>query len=58
MLKTRLTQKLDIQHPILSAPMAFAAGGKLASAVSQAGGLGLIGTFWKILSFKIQDTFV
>lgn len=43
MLTTRLTQKLDITHPIISAPMAFASGGKLASAVSDAGGLGLIG---------------
>ncbi len=42
-LATRLTDALDIRHPIISAPMAFAAGGKLASAVSSAGGLGLIG---------------
>lgn len=42
-LKTRLTETLAIRHPILSAPMAFAAGGRLAAAVSQAGGLGLIG---------------
>lgn len=34
---------LRIEHPVLSAPMAFAAGGKLAAAVSGAGGLGLIG---------------
>jgi nitronate monooxygenase len=42
-LTTRLTQRLDIRHPIISAPMAFAAGGRLAAAVSHAGGLGLIG---------------
>ena len=42
-LRTRLTEKLGIAHPILSAPMAFAAGGKLAAAVTAAGGLGLIG---------------
>jgi nitronate monooxygenase len=42
-LHTRLTELLDIEHPILSAPMAFAAGGKLAAAVTAAGGLGLIG---------------
>lgn len=42
-LTTRLTHLLDIQHPIVSAPMAFAAGGRLAAAVSAAGGLGLIG---------------
>lgn len=43
MLETRLTQLLGIRHPILSAPMAFAAGGALAGAVSAAGGLGLLG---------------
>ena len=42
-LNTRLTQQLGIRHPIISAPMAFAAGGRLAAAVSAAGGLGLIG---------------
>src|SRR5919202_7031867 len=42
-LETRLTERLGIRHPILSAPMAFAAGGALAAAVSRAGGLGLIG---------------
>ena len=40
---TRLTQRLGIAHPVISAPMAFAAGGALAAAVSNAGGLGLIG---------------
>ncbi len=43
MLKTRLTEKLRLRHPIISAPMAFAAGGRLAAAVSASGGLGLIG---------------
>ncbi len=43
MLQTRLTKKLKIDHPIILAPMAFAAGGGLAAAVSKAGGLGLIG---------------
>jgi nitronate monooxygenase len=42
-LHTRLTEKLGIEHPIISAPMAFAAGGKLAAAVTAGGGLGLIG---------------
>ncbi|HEX5507842.1 MAG TPA: nitronate monooxygenase, partial [Pseudolabrys sp.] len=42
-LTTRLTQKLGIEHPIISAPMAFAAGGRLAAAVSGAGGFGVIG---------------
>ena len=42
-LKTRLTEKLAIEHPILLAPMNVMAGGRLAAAVSKAGGLGLIG---------------
>ncbi len=43
MMKTRLTDYFDIDVPILQAPMAFAAGGDLASAVTKAGGLGFIG---------------
>jgi len=39
----RLTQALQIEHPVLLAPMDLVASGTLASAVSQAGGLGLIG---------------
>jgi nitronate monooxygenase len=42
-LKTRLTDKLGIEHPILLAPMGVIAGGRLAAAVSNAGGLGIIG---------------
>ena len=42
-LATRLTKRLGIAHPILSAPMALAGGGALAAAVTRAGGLGLIG---------------
>lgn len=42
-LTTRLTERLKIPHPILLAPMGFASGGKLAAAVTNAGGLGLIG---------------
>lgn len=42
-LKTRLTEKLGIEHPILLAPMGVMAGGRLAAAVSEAGGLGIIG---------------
>ncbi len=42
-MKTRLTEKFDLTHPVISAPMAFAAGGRLAAAVTGAGGLGLIG---------------
>jgi nitronate monooxygenase len=42
-LSNRLTEALGIRHPIVSAPMAFAAGGALAAAVTRGGGLGLIG---------------
>lgn len=42
-LTTRLTQFFGIEHPILLAPMALAFGGRLAAAVTAAGGLGLIG---------------
>jgi len=42
-LRTRLTEKLGIEHPVLLAPMGGASGGRLAAAVSTAGGLGLIG---------------
>lgn len=42
-LRTRLTAKLGIRHPVLLAPMGYVSGGALAAAVSAAGGLGLIG---------------
>jgi nitronate monooxygenase len=42
-LRTRLTERLGIRHPVLLAPMGFVSGGALAAAVSAAGGLGLIG---------------
>ena len=42
-LRTRLTERFGLEHPIISAPMGMVAGGRLAAAVSNAGGLGLIG---------------
>ena len=42
-LSTAITRLLDIDHPVLLAPMGGVAGGALAGAVSAAGGLGLIG---------------
>jgi nitronate monooxygenase len=42
-ISTRLTEVLRIEHPILLAPMDIVADGRLAAAVSRAGGLGLIG---------------
>lgn len=42
-LATRLTERLGITHPIVCAPMDVIAGGRLAAAVSGAGGLGFLG---------------
>ena len=42
-LQTALTKRLNIQHPVLLAPMASCSGGVMAAAVTEAGGLGLIG---------------
>ena len=43
MIKTALTDLLDIKHPILNAPMASSATAELAGAVSAAGGFGMLG---------------
>jgi nitronate monooxygenase len=42
-LNTRLTEFFGIEHPVLLAPMAGISGGRLAAAITAAGGLGLIG---------------
>ncbi len=43
MLSTRLTEMFGLKYPVMSAPMALHSGGRLAAAVSQAGGLGSFG---------------
>ena len=43
-IETALTRLLGITHPILLVPMGSAAGGKLAAAVTHAGGLGMLGS--------------
>lgn len=43
MLQTILTKEWGLRYPIIGAPMAGAADGSLAAAVSRAGGLGMIG---------------
>ena len=43
MIHTPLNDLLGIKHPVLLAPMAGVAGGALASAVSRAGGFGIVG---------------
>ena len=42
-MKTRITKLLNIEHPVIQGGMAWVAEHKLASAVSNAGGLGIIG---------------
>ena len=42
-ISTRLTERLQIRHPVIAAPMDGIAGGRLAAAVSSAGGLGMLG---------------
>ena len=42
-ISTALTETFGLQYPIVSAPMALVSGGRLAAAVSNAGGLGLVG---------------
>ena len=43
-MRTRVTELLAIEHPIVQAPMGYIARAQLASAVSNAGGLGIIET--------------
>ena len=43
-MRTRITEMLDIEIPIVQAPMGFIARAQLASAVSNAGGMGIIET--------------
>lgn len=43
MKQNRITELFNIEHPIIQAGMIWASGWKLASAVSNAGGLGIIG---------------
>ncbi len=43
-MKTRLTELLGVEHPIVQAPMGWVARAQLAAAVSAAGGLGIIET--------------
>jgi nitronate monooxygenase len=42
-IKTRFTERFGIEHPVMLAPMDQVASGTLAAAVTQAGGLGMIG---------------
>ena len=42
-MNNRITELFEIQYPIISGGMVWCSGWRLASAVSNAGGLGLIG---------------
>lgn len=42
-LRTRFTEEFGVRYPIVCAPMALTTGGRLAAAVSTAGGLGIVG---------------
>ena len=43
-MENRITAMLGIEHPIVQAPMGYIARAQLASAVSEAGGMGIIET--------------
>ena len=43
-IKTRITEMLGIRYPIIQGGMAWVSTAELAAAVSEAGGLGIIGT--------------
>ncbi|WLW51511.1 NAD(P)H-dependent flavin oxidoreductase [Streptomyces sp. YU58] len=51
MISTRLTELLGIDHPIVSAPMGSVSGARLATAVTRAGGLGLVGVSYGDAAF-------
>jgi enoyl-[acyl-carrier protein] reductase II len=57
MMRNRITELFHIQYPIIQAGMIWCSGWELASAVSNAGGLGLIGSgsmYPDILKMHIQ----
>ncbi|MGW4913112.1 NAD(P)H-dependent flavin oxidoreductase [Streptomyces sp. NPDC004270] len=51
MISTKLTELLGIDHPIVSAPMGGVSGARLATAVTRAGGLGLVGVSYGDAAF-------
>jgi nitronate monooxygenase len=55
-LDTPLTARLGIRHPILSAPMDVIAGARLAAAVSEAGGFGILGGGYGDKAWLEQET--
>ncbi|MFD3584268.1 NAD(P)H-dependent flavin oxidoreductase [Streptomyces sp. NPDC058683] len=51
MISTKLTELLGIDHPIVGAPMGGVSGARLATAVTRAGGLGLVGVSYGDAAF-------
>ncbi|MGA5583710.1 NAD(P)H-dependent flavin oxidoreductase [Streptomyces thermodiastaticus] len=51
MISTKLTELLGIDHPVICAPMGSVAGARLATAVTRAGGLGLVGVSYGDAAF-------
>ena len=56
-MKTRITELFNIQYPIIQGGMIWASGWRLASAVSNAGGLGLLGA-GSMHPEPLQNTYV
>ena len=54
MLKTPATELFGIKHPVLLAGMNVAAGPRLAAAVTNAGGMGVIGTSYQQSSARAR----
>lgn len=54
-LTTRACRLLEIEHPIVQAGMAYIAYSKLAAAVSNAGGLGVIGSTGSLTPAQLRD---
>jgi len=52
---TRFTKQLGLNHPLMSAPMGTTAGGRLAAAVSNAGGLGMVGVGYGDKKWLIRE---
>ncbi|MEU1480954.1 nitronate monooxygenase [Streptomyces sp. NPDC005760] len=51
MISTKLTELLGIEHPVVCAPMGSVSGAELTTAVTRAGGLGLVGVSYGDAAF-------
>ena len=55
MFKTRITEMLGIEYPIIAGPMAYLSGAELVSAVSNAGGLGIIASLTFLTTEELRQ---